>query len=129
MKTFPAHERSSVCYGLAILVVVLCAFAAMPLLSRAQTQAASIRVDNNSNWVIRHIYLSSVTDNNWGPDQLNDSVLNPGSSFTISTVCDGSQIKVISEDVDGCFLAKVVDCSDNAVWIIGNNATRNCGGE
>ncbi|MGB7921642.1 MAG: hypothetical protein WCF57_00220, partial [Pyrinomonadaceae bacterium] len=44
---------------LATFVLMLSAFAAMPLLSRAhQPQAASITVVNNSGWEIRYLYLS-----------------------------------------------------------------------
>jgi len=129
MKIPLANRTRIGSYRLAILVVALCAFAAVPWLVRAQPQqTATITVTNSSNWQITHLYLSATDNNNWGPDQLNDSVLNPGSSFTISAAsCSGSQIKVISEDSDGCFLAKVVDCSDNASWTIANNATPNCG--
>jgi hypothetical protein len=129
MKFSPVHSRSITGYRLAILVVVLCAFAAMPLLSSAQPPTgATITVTNSSNWQIRHLYLSPVDQENWGPDQLNDSVLSPGASFTISVAsCSGGEIKVISEDADGCFLSKVVGCTDNASWTITSAATPNCG--
>lgn len=112
---------------LAILVAVFCALAATPLLSGAQTQA-SVTIVNDSSWEIRHIYLSPVNSDNWGPDQLNELVINPGDSFTVNFSCDQSQIKVITEDKDGCFLSNTVACSSNAVWTITNAATPNCGG-
>lgn len=128
MKSFIASSRSSVRYSLAILVVIFCAFAAAPLLSRAQT-TASIRVENNSSRVMRHVYLSPANTDDWGADQLNDSaVINPGASFTISNVsCPGASIKVIAEDADGCFVSGVVACSGEAVWTITNDITPNCG--
>jgi hypothetical protein len=129
MKSFLANSRSSVRYILAIVVVLFCAFAAAPLLSQAQTQTATIKVVNNSSRGMRHVYLSPADTDDWGPDQLNDStVINPGGSFTISNVsCSGANIKVVAEDMDGCFVSKVVACSADAEWTITNDDTPNCG--
>lgn len=123
MKSSLVNSRSAVRYGLAILIV-LGAFATMPLLSRAQPQAASITVVNNSGWTITHLFVD------WGADQLNGATLSPGGSFTISNVsCSGADVKIISEDVDGCFLMQVVACPDNATWTITSDLAPNCGGE
>ena len=123
MKSSLVNLRSAVRYGLALLIV-LGAFATMPLLSRAQPQTTSITVVNNSGWQITHLFVD------WGVDHLDGATLNPGGSFTISGVsCSEGTVKVISEDVDGCFLAKVVECSDNVVWTITSNLSPNCGGE
>jgi hypothetical protein len=128
MKGHLAKIKSASVYRLALLAAVLCAFAAAPLLSKAQPQAATIRVVNNSGFEIHYLYLSPPDSDNWGPDQLNSSVLSPGQSFTINNVsCSGSQIKVVSEDADGCFLSGIVACSADAVWTISQNATPDCG--
>jgi len=129
MKSFLASSRSSVRYILAIVVVLFCAFAAAPLLSQAQTQASTINLVNNSSRAMRHVYLSPANTDDWGPDQLNDStIINPGGSFTISNVsCPGADIKVVAEDMDGCFVSKVVACSANAEATITNDDTPNCG--
>ena len=130
MKSSLAHSKSTARYGLGILVI-LCAIASAPLLSSAHSPSASVRVVNNSGWEIRHLYLSPVGRDDWGPDQLNDGVISPGGEFTVSNIScsEGSTIKVISEDADGCFLSQVVACSESAVWTITNNATPNCGSE
>jgi hypothetical protein len=129
MKSFLSNSRRSVGYILAIVVVLFCAFAAAPLLSQAQPPTASITVENNSSRTIRHIYLSPANTDDWGADQLNDSAtVSPGGSFTISNVsCPGSSIKVVAEDMDGCFVSGIVDCSSNATWTITNSLTPNCG--
>src|SRR5215210_4700098 len=100
-----------------------------PLLSQAYAPSTAITIVNNSNREIRHVYLSPPDQNNWGSDQLMNSVISPnGGSFTIGNVsCGGSSIKVIAEDQDGCFLYQVVSCSENASWTIASNATRDCG--
>ncbi|HEX8144755.1 MAG TPA: hypothetical protein VF553_19455 [Pyrinomonadaceae bacterium] len=99
---------------------------AAPMLTGAQTQT-TITVVNNSKWEIRHLYLSPADNDNWGPDQLNDGAISPGQSFSLSVSGNQSQVKVISEDQDGCFLYKTVDATSSSVWTITNDATPNCG--
>ena len=100
-----------------------------PLLSKAYAPSTAITIVNNSSREIRHVYLSPPDQNNWGADQLVNSVISPnGGSFTISNVsCGGSSIKVIAEDQDGCFLYQVVTCSESVTWTIASNAARDCG--
>jgi hypothetical protein len=129
MKTFLTNRESSLRSGAALLLVLLCALAATPWLPRAQAMAFSITVVNNSSREMRHLYLSPIDSDDWGPDQLNDStVTGSGGSFTIADVSlPGSQIKVIAEDMDGCFVSGLVSRADEAVWTITNDAVPNCG--
>ena len=114
-------------------LVLLSVFAGVmvcgPLVSRAYGPAAAITIVNNSNREIRHVFLSPPDQNNWGPDQLVNSVIPAnGGSFTISNAsCGGTTIKVIAEDQEGCFVYQVVSCSENSTWTITNDATRDCG--
>lgn len=113
---------------LAILVILFGIFACVPLLSHAHASATAITIANNSSREIRHVYLSPTNQDNWGPDQLNNYVIAPGGSFTLSNVsCGGSDIKVIAEDQNGCFLYHVVLCNENATWTITNDAVPDCG--
>ncbi len=100
-----------------------------PLLSRAYVPATAITIVNNSNREIRRVFLSAPDQNNWGPDQLGNSVIAAnGGSVTLSNVsCGGPSIKVIAEDHEGCFFYQVVTCSENATWTITNSATPDCG--
>jgi hypothetical protein len=115
--------------GLIIICVALLAFASLPALLSARMQTASIRIVNNSNRVIRNVYLSHVDVDDWGPNQLSEgSTISPGQSFTVTNVtCDQSQIKVIGEDQDGCFLSAVVNCGGDATWTITNDTAADCG--
>src|SRR5919205_2569329 len=99
-----------------------------PLLSQAHVSTSSITIVNNSGREIRHLYLSAPDQNNWGSDQLSNSVISPnGGSFTISDAsCGGSSIKVIAEDQEGCFSYQVVSCSEGATWTITNETARDC---
>ena|SRR5260370_3991711 len=113
------------------LIIFCIAFGALmivPLLSRAQP-STSVVIVNASTREIRHVYLSHVGADDWSGNQLGDSVISPGQSFTLGNVaCDQQQVKVIGEDEDGCFLSTVVNCGDNAVWTITNVTARDCGG-
>jgi hypothetical protein len=119
------HPRS-----LIIICVALLAFASLPVLLSARTQTASIKIVNNSNRVIRNVYLSHVDVEDWGGDQLSEgATISPEQSFTVTNItCDQSQIKVIGEDRDGCFLSAVVSCGDDATWTITNDTPADCGG-
>ncbi|HEV2915905.1 MAG TPA: hypothetical protein VGX92_21670 [Pyrinomonadaceae bacterium] len=111
---------------LATLVAVLVILGAAPLLSGAQTQT-SVNIVNNSGWELRHLYISPVDNDNWGPDQLHEMVIAPGQSYTLNIACDQAQVKLISEDQDGCFLSTTVACTGNAAWTITNDMVPNCG--
>lgn len=117
------HPRS-----LIVICVVILAVASMPMLLRARTHTASIRVVNNSNRVIRNLFLSHVDLDDWSANQLTDNAsISAGQSFTIANAaCDQAQVKVIAEDQDGCFLTAVVDCGD-ATWTITNQTAADCG--
>jgi hypothetical protein len=126
MKLFH-NSRINTGWRIAAFVVIVGALiGAATLLSTAQPQTATITVVNNSGWTIQHIYLSPPNQDNWGPDQLNNTTLGPGASVTINSSCSGSSIKVITEDQDGCFLSNIVSCSGNATWTIAGNSTRDC---
>ncbi len=117
-------------FGLLITSIALCASAALLLLAsvRAHPVATSLNVVNSSNWQINHLYLSAVNDDNWSADQLNGRVLSNGDSVVLDNVaCNSTQIKVISENTDGCFLSQIVTCGGNATWTITNEATPDCG--
>jgi len=129
MKSSLKNGRSVAAYRLVTFTTLLLCVAALvvPLLTRAQT-GASITVVNNSNLEIRHVYLSPTDQDNWGADQLNGQTIATGQSATISSAdCSGGQIKVISEDINGCFLYQVVSCSGNVTWTITNNDAPDCG--
>ena len=100
---------------LLLLFSLLCALVSSPALSSAANPAVSsaqpvmgISVTNNSTREIRHLYLSPVDRNNWGPDLLDGAIMRNGESFTISdAACTGNEIKVIAED-DKCSANEVV---------------------
>src|SRR3954453_23123869 len=79
------------------LVFALCALTAAPLRSstRAEQTSTSIQVTNSSSVEIRHIYFSPADSDEWGPDQMNQTVLTNGNSITLeNAACTQGQIKV-----------------------------------
>src|SRR3954468_11044931 len=81
------------------LCAALCVLAAAPVLSSARVRSASITIANSSGRSIINVYLSHTDADDWGSNQLGNSTIASGESYTISNVAwDGSQIKVVAED-------------------------------
>ena len=112
---------------LLIFCAIFSALLVLPWLSSAQP-ATSINIVNNSNRVIRYVYLSHANSDDWTGDQLGGNAISPGQSSTVSNFsCDQQQIKVIGEDQDGCFLSIVIACGGDATWTITNDTVADCG--
>ena len=109
-----------------ILFVVLVAFICTAS-SLASAPTLTITVNNNSSREIRHLYLSPANNDNWGPDQLNNSSINPGGSRQLNASWEQSTVKLVAEDQDGCFSSTTVAASGTPEWTIDNNTSRNCG--
>ena len=114
---------------LVILTMLVSVIACAPLLSRARaTSTTTLSIVNNSSHEIRHVYLSDPNSNNWGADQLGSSVIAAGGgSVSLSVNCNGSSVKVIAEDEEGCFFYQIVTCGSSASWTITSSSARDCG--
>ena len=112
-----------------MLIAVFSTLAALPRLSTASAPplTLTIKVVNNSGWEIRHLYLSPVSNDNWGSDQLS-GYISPGTTRTLNVSWDQSTVKLVAEDQDGCFLSTTVDATGSPVWTINSDASRDCGG-
>lgn len=112
------------------LCVALCALAALPLLSSARTpRSASISIANNSGRSIINVYFSHTDQDDWGTNQIGNTPIESGSARTISNVSwDQSQLKVVAEDSNGCFLSTVVSATGDSTWTVTANAPADCGG-
>jgi hypothetical protein len=90
---------------------------------------ATVKVINQSKWEIHHLFLSSSTEEEWGPDQLGEDVLAKGDSFTITDIpCDEYDIKVVDEDGDECVIEAVDLCRDQSYWKITDKDLLECEG-
>jgi hypothetical protein len=133
MRSYLAQFTSTrrvVLIPLAALALALCAFAAIPSSSNAQPQGkAEFMIENKSDWDIHHLYLSSTDEQQWGPDQLGNNVLESGESFTLHSIpCDKYDIKVVDNDGDECVIAGITMCKDHTHWNLTNKELLNCEG-
>jgi hypothetical protein len=119
--------NSKIHFRLLMLVAVVFTLAALTPLSSASAPSLTITVVNNSGWEIRHLYLSPADNDNWGPNQLNESSISPGATRTLNVSWDQSTVKLVAEDQDGCFLSSTVNVASNIEWTITNDSPRNCG--
>lgn len=107
-----------------LLALVLCSLAA-PVFAGD----ATVKIINQSKWEIHHIFLSASTEDEWGPDQLDDEILTKGDSLTLTGIdCDLYDIKVVDEDGDECIIEEVDLCNDNSYWKITDKDLLECEG-
>jgi len=121
------RTRTGLYWG-ALLCMIVALGCSATILSRASSPTVSLTVTNSTNREIRHLYLSPPNSNNWGPDLLNESVIPPTGSSTLSISCEQGSTKIIAEDQNGCFVSTVVSCGENASWNISTDLTPDCGG-
>jgi hypothetical protein len=114
---------------LLVITVVAVALVGTAILTVAKTTTAiSITVRNNSQREIRHIYLALGNPDNWGPDQLHGSTVQPGGSYVVSDVSCGSTVRVVAEDQNGCFVYYNASCDADQTWEITDATPPDCGG-
>lgn len=114
----------------AMLFVAALVMAVGPMTALVEAQAkkkASVTVINKSDWRIDQLYLSSADDEEWGPDQLQEMVINPGETFTLKGIeCDTYDIRIVDEDGDQCIVGDVELCGDKATWTITSKTLLSC---
>ena len=109
---------------LALSVLLLCFVA-----TTAYAKKATVKLINQSKWEIHHIYLSPTNDDDWGPDQLEDDILEKGQSLTLTGItCGTYDIKVVDEDGDECVIERVQLCNDHSYWKITDKDLLECEG-
>ena len=109
----------------ALISLVLVAFA-VPAFARRK---ATVKIVNQSKWEIHHLFLSSSDDEEWGLDQLEDSILVKGDSILITDIpCNTYDVKVVDEDGDECVIEQADLCRDSSYWKITDKALLECEG-
>ena len=115
--SMPALIRNAFALTLGLFVVT--AFAARG--------DSDITIHNDSSWVLTELYLSSIDDDEWGPDQLGDEVIESGEQFTLSEIpCEVYDVRVVDEDDDVCILNDVALCNHTAGWHINDEHLLDC---
>lgn len=88
---------------------------------------SKITLKNNSHWAIHEMYFSSVSANEWGPDQLGKHTINTGDSFTLTGIpCDKYDVRLVDEDGDNCTVGGVAICADKDTWTIDDQDLLHC---
>ena len=113
-------------FRLLMLVAALCMLAVLIPRSTA-TSVLTISIVNNGGSEIRRFYLSPPDNDNWGPDQLNESGISPGATRNLEVSWDQSTVKLVAEDQDGCFLNTTVAATGSPMWTITSDTPRDCG--
>lgn len=100
-------------------LVLLVTIAAAGAAEAARRSDSDVELVNRSAWDIHELYLSSVDDDEWGPDQLGDEVIESGGSFLLHSIpCDDYDVLLVDEDGDECVLEGVGLCGDSEAWVI-----------
>ena len=82
---------------------------------------ASIRVINDSDFVIEEIYLTDVGSPSWGSNLLRGDVLFPDESILLGVSCGYYDALVVDEDGVECEINDIDLCLNDAEWVIRNN--------
>lgn len=95
--------------------------------AEAAKKKANVTVANKSDWEIHHFFLSSTTEDDWGPDQLGEDVIGNDDSFTLKNIpCDSYDVMLVDEDGDECVVEDVDLCGGAETWTITNKILLGC---
>ncbi|HBL31528.1 MAG TPA: hypothetical protein DD490_32295 [Acidobacteria bacterium] len=112
--------------SIAVLAGAVCA-AALLLPAAAQAQKSDVVIKNKSDWAIAQFFLAPVDTDEWGPDQLQEHVINTGDTFTLKSVpCDSYDVMLVDEDGDECVIGGVDICANDQGWVINNDDLLEC---
>lgn len=82
---------------------------------------ASLRVVNDSDFVIEEFYLTDVGSATWGPNLLRGDVLFPDEEILLGVDCGFYDVLVVDEAGVDCEVDSVDLCLNDATWVINNN--------
>jgi hypothetical protein len=102
------------------LIPLLIGVAALAACSDNDDNGTTLRVQNQSDFVITDIRVTQVDNPSFGPNLLGGDVLNPGEEITLGVACDTYDARVIDETGAECDLSAVDLCFNDAVWVITN---------
>ena len=81
----------------------------------------ALRVQNQSEFAITEIHVTSVGSTTWGPNLISGAILAPGNSLTVAVACDQYDALLIDEAGEQCIIHSVDLCFSKADWIIRND--------
>ncbi len=81
---------------------------------------SSLVIDNQSDFVIEEVYLTSVGHASWGPNRLGGDVLFPDETLTLGVNCGTYDALLVDEAGVDCEIDNLDLCLNDAVWVIRN---------
>lgn len=88
--------------------------------------ALSLEIVNKSEWEIHELYFSDSDEEEWGPDQLDDEVIETNESFTLTKIPKGNyDVKIVDEDGDSCVINDV-DFTSSEKFVITDQILIGC---
>lgn len=113
-----------------IVVLGVAASLALGSVVSAGSLDSAVKIVNESAWDIHQLYLSSVDEEEWGPDQLGEQVIESGDSFELNGIpCDAYDVRIVDEDGDECVVSAVALCGDKDAWVIDDDDLLSCQAE
>lgn len=95
-----------------------------------EARESQVTIVNKSDWQIHQLFLSSVDEEDWGPDQLGDEIIDTDGRFTLQSIpCDDYDVRLVDEDGDECVVGGVALCADQDKWFITNDDLLACQAE
>jgi hypothetical protein len=90
--------------------------------------AATVTLQNRSSYAIHHLYLSPSAQEDWGPDQLGEDLVEAGARFDLRNVPpDRYDIMLVDEDGDACVLTDI-DIAASQTWRLADDMLLECEG-
>ncbi len=109
----------------ALLFLVAIVLVALPVAAKN----ANVKIVNKTEWTLHHFFLSSTENEEWGPDQLGEEVIETNGSFTLTDVpCDSYDVKLVDEAGDECVVTEVDICGGAEQWVITSKDLAQCEG-
>ena len=95
----------------------------------AAQKKVSVTVVNRSDWEIHELYLSSIDEDKWGPDQLGTQIIAAKNGrFKLSGIPVGDyDVKLVDEDEDECVVEGVeIGAEGSEEWVITSKDLLKC---
>ncbi|MGE3274971.1 MAG: hypothetical protein AB7O67_07650 [Vicinamibacterales bacterium] len=112
--------------GSALAVAAACLLLTVTV---AAQKKVTVTVINHSLWEIHQFFLSHIKDDDWGPDQLGDEIIEAeGGTFKLTNVPVGRyDVKLVDEDGDECVVEDVaIGIDGSETWEINSKDLLKC---
>lgn len=113
--------------GVWLSLAAAVALSALAPAALAAKKTSDVNIVNKSDWAIAELYLSPSNADAWGPDQLAEHVIEPGTSFKLTGIpCNTFDVKLVDEDGDECVVPQVDICANSETWTITSKDLLRC---